>query len=285
MDEIGERTRSEIKGLREEIVARDSKIESIMKYKEKEDSFVAEIKRLKEELDREKTDKEHVVKGKERQMFEATESLKKDMLKRIKETKANLMALNDEQLHATTRLTILQNHQLTTELEYQSKQTEKLLLKNTKLEEQIGALRRDVEIHKQVETELAKRSHLCQKVIKKLNEKVRTLEDQKDGEQPAAKGEAEGKSKTKEGSDELITFLESKLEEAEKKYAAFHNDYEILHADYVKQQQMLDKMKDKYSKAALLLTEFLDNLLTSTPNLLQEEKNLYLDIERLYIPD
>lgn len=60
----------------------------------------------------------------EREKIQATEKLRKDMLYKIKETKANLLALNDEQLQTTTRLTILQNHQLTTELEYQSKQTE-----------------------------------------------------------------------------------------------------------------------------------------------------------------
>lgn len=38
------------------------------------------------------------------------------MLKRIKETKAKLLAVNDQQLHTTTRLTMLQNHQLTSEL-------------------------------------------------------------------------------------------------------------------------------------------------------------------------
>ena len=43
------------------------------------------------------------------------------MKTKVDETRANLTALNDEQLQTTTRLTILQNHQLTTELDYQSK--------------------------------------------------------------------------------------------------------------------------------------------------------------------
>ena len=90
------------------------------------------------------------------------------MLYKIKETKANLLALNDEQLQTTTRLTILQNHQLTTELEYQSKQTEQLLFRNNKMKEKIETLNRDISIHKEVEKELAKRSHFCQKVIRKL---------------------------------------------------------------------------------------------------------------------
>ena len=40
-------------------------------------------------------------------------------------------------------------------------------------------LKRDIEIHKDVEKELAKRSHFCQKVIKKLKNEVATLEDKK----------------------------------------------------------------------------------------------------------
>ena len=48
--------------------------------------------------------------------MQATEDLRRNMLKRIKETKAKLLAVNDQQLHTTTRLTMLQNHQLTSEL-------------------------------------------------------------------------------------------------------------------------------------------------------------------------
>lgn len=44
---------------------------------------------------------------KEKEKIQATEKLRKDMLYKIKETKANLLALNDEQLQTTTRLTIL----------------------------------------------------------------------------------------------------------------------------------------------------------------------------------
>jgi vacuolar-type H+-ATPase subunit I/STV1 len=72
----------------------------------------------------------------------------------------------------------LQNYQLTTELEYQSKQTEKLFFKNQKLIEQVKALKRDVEIHKQVETELAKRSHFCEKLIGKLKRRTQELEEE-----------------------------------------------------------------------------------------------------------
>ena len=70
----------------------------------------------------------------ERAKIYAVKKLSEEMDYKVKETQANLMALNDEQLQTTTRLTILQNHQLTTELEYQSKQTEQLLAKNDKMQ-------------------------------------------------------------------------------------------------------------------------------------------------------
>jgi chromosome segregation ATPase len=63
----------------------------------------------------------------DRERMQATEKLRKEMEVKIKETKANLSALNDEQQQTTTRLTIMQNSQLTQELEFQSKQTETLL--------------------------------------------------------------------------------------------------------------------------------------------------------------
>ena len=69
----------------------------------------------------------------EREKYQAVAKLRKEMDYKIMETQANLIDLNNEQLHTTTRLTILQNHQLSTELDNQSKQTEELLATNNQL--------------------------------------------------------------------------------------------------------------------------------------------------------
>jgi chromosome segregation ATPase len=132
---------------------------------------------LEKALALEKKERYTEVSDKEREKIRATENLKENMKEKIDETKANLKALNDEQLQTTTRLTILQNHQLTTELEYQSKQTEKLLNKNNKMQDQIGSLKRDIELHKEIESELAKKFHRSQKKIKKFNDDVKKMED------------------------------------------------------------------------------------------------------------
>ena len=277
-EEFAEKSARELKQLKEDVVGKDYKIESLNKFRLEKEQYLEEIRTLKQDLEKERAEHKKDVQNRDRQMFDATERLKKEMLNKIKETKAQLMALNDEQLNATTRLTILQNHQLTTELEYQSKQTEKLILSNDKLEEQLTVAKRDLEIHKQVENEMAKRSHFYQKAIHKYNAKLKAYE-QKEKDSAHAKSSSEYVAKS--DTDELITFLEGKLEEADKKYAAFHNDYEILQADYKKLQELLSRTKDKYGKAALLLTEFLDNILSASPNILEDQKNYYLDVERL----
>ena len=74
--------------------------------------------------------------------------LTEEMDFKVKETQANLMALNDEQLQTQTRLTILQNHQLTTELDYQSKNTEQLVQTHDKMTKQIEVLKRKISLHK-----------------------------------------------------------------------------------------------------------------------------------------
>lgn len=129
------------------------------------------------QLEEERKDKLRELADREREKVQATDKLKKDMYHKIEETKLSLLALKKEQIATTNRLTVLQNHQLTTELEYQSKQTEKLLSKNTKLQDQIALLKRDVEIHKSVEQDLAKRSHNSQKKIKALSQKIKDLEE------------------------------------------------------------------------------------------------------------
>lgn len=103
------------------------------KFETEKEKLIQTVDQLKADLSESEKNRAIDSQNKEREKIQATEKLRKEMLYKIKETKANLLALNDEQLQTTTRLTILQNHQLTTELEYQSKQTEQLLYKNNKM--------------------------------------------------------------------------------------------------------------------------------------------------------
>jgi len=47
------------------------------------------------------------------------------------------------------------------------------------MKSQIEVIKRDIEVHKEIEKELAKRSHTCQKIIKRLKTQVKELEAEK----------------------------------------------------------------------------------------------------------
>ena len=83
----------------------------------------------------------------------------------IRQVRMKNSVTNEDQLQGTTKLTVIQNMQLTAELDYQSKRTEDLMFKNHEMKGVITNLSKDLEDHKEVEKELAKRSHFCQKVI------------------------------------------------------------------------------------------------------------------------
>ena len=128
----------------------------------------------------------------------------------------------------------------------------------------IELLKRNISLHKNVEKKLAKRAYQSQKVITNLKEELERLEKEKDGMIKIREGKSQQRDGTNqdqlEGED-LIDFLEVKLEEIEKKLAYSQGDYEDLQNDCLEIQDKLNFQKEKYKRAALMLTEFLEDLL------------------------
>ena len=89
------------------------------------------------------------------------DDLRKEMLLEIRQVKIKMLNMNEDQLVGTTKLTVIQNAQLTGELDYQSKQSEHLMYKNHQMASIIETLKKDLKDHTEVEKELAKRSHFC----------------------------------------------------------------------------------------------------------------------------
>jgi len=46
-------------------------------------------------------------------------------------------------------------------------------------------------------------------------------------------------------------------------------------------QEKLNLSREKYKRAALLLTDFLDDLLSNTPNILQNDNDLFLNLDKM----
>lgn len=103
----------------------------------------------------------NLIEGIEKDRIKQIDKLRKDMLMQIRTVRMKNSVTNEDQLQGTTKLTVIQNMQLTAELDYQSKRTEDLMFKNHEMKSVITNLTKDLEDHKEVEKELAKRSHFC----------------------------------------------------------------------------------------------------------------------------
>ena len=79
----------------------------LKKVEEEKESITTEIAKLQIECEQEKKQGMIEINDLERAKIIAVKKLSEEMDYKVKETQANLMALNDEQLHTTTRLTIL----------------------------------------------------------------------------------------------------------------------------------------------------------------------------------
>ncbi|KXZ48884.1 hypothetical protein GPECTOR_24g173 [Gonium pectorale] len=141
-------------------------------FLERKDAMEAELQSLKETLARKSKEFEQRITDMDRQHIQDREKWKREMAHKIKETKLQMMKLTDNQLEMTTKRTIMENEQMSIELSYQSRQTEKLLNKNSKLTEENAELRRQLELSQQTEEELARRNNLYQKTIKTLLAKL-----------------------------------------------------------------------------------------------------------------
>ena len=85
-------------------------------------------------------------------------NLKNKMTENIQKTKSKVIDLNLQYMDVSSKLVLLQNHQLLIQLEYQTQQIDELKDKNKLLEKQIYEMAREIEIHKKVELSLAEKN-------------------------------------------------------------------------------------------------------------------------------
>ena len=84
---------------------------------------------------------------------------------------------------------MLQNHQLLMQLEYQSQQLEELTKNNEILDKKIFEMKKDLEIHKEVELSLAEKNKKLKKELLKLKREEENSENDNNNISDDKKGE------------------------------------------------------------------------------------------------
>lgn len=145
----------------------------------KKKELEGELEETKTELLRERKKHEQIISELERKTVQEKERLRKEMEAKIREAKEAFMKLTDDHLEATTKKTKQENEQMGSELAFQNRETERLLQKNSKLAEDNRNARRELELHKQTEAEMARRNHAYLRTIKSLLAKLKQLDQGK----------------------------------------------------------------------------------------------------------
>lgn len=104
---------------------------------------------------------------------------KRKMIDSLKEAKNNVSKLNLEYMDLNGKITVLQNHQLLSEIEFQKEQIDNLDKENSILKKKIFDLEKDLAIHKKVEIKLALKAKNNRNNDNEINLKTENLSERK----------------------------------------------------------------------------------------------------------
>lgn len=148
-----------------------SSLNELDEFRKNKEAVEAELASLQKQLLDQAEKHDQNISSFDRKKAMEIEKLKTDMQRHLKETKEMLRARTKDQVPSTTKRIVMENEQMATELHFQSKATQKLDDQNKSLIEDNNQLRLHLKIHKDLEVELARRTHVYQKLIKKMHQR------------------------------------------------------------------------------------------------------------------
>lgn len=215
-DELQESTDSQIKQLSHKLSEAEKELESLVEFKERKEELERLHTQMTREREEERETQRRTIEDLERKVVGEKERVKRDMLEKIRDTKKNVLAETEDQLHFKTKRTMMENEQMQLELQYQSREAEKLLKKNKKLVGQRNALEIELQLSQDQERELAKRTQFYQKLIKKLHEKLKSRDESDALREDQEREEGLRLESLTEANQEVIAALQEKAQQLER---------------------------------------------------------------------
>ena len=166
--QIEQNFQDEIHQLKVRIESSTQKVEMANQLSTENQELLKEVDKLK--IDQKNIIDKHIAENKQRDIKNQIKfsNLKNKMKEKIDQIQAKETELNVQYMDVSTKLTLLQNHQLLIQLEYQSQQLDEITAKKDALEKKVFELTKDIEIHKEVELSLAEKNKKLKNEINKL---------------------------------------------------------------------------------------------------------------------
>ena len=232
--------------------------------------------------------------------------LRDKMLENINETKEEVTELNMKYMDISTKLTLLQNHQLLVQLDYQAQQLEESSRKNEIYKKKIEDLTKDIQLHKEVEISFAEKNRkLVHELMKYKNEenkdnnsnskeiKISESNSAIQGNNSNINGQQHSLNLSLASNNSLnnklvlgnnndlsrILYLEKKVLSLEKKLEQKKREYNDLREKNEHIENMLKNKDRKYSGLYNFLEESLNNFFND--DFILNNKDIYINTDAL----
>lgn len=169
-------------------------LDELSAFRMDKERIEAELEGLKVTMEDLKTFHDKELSAVERKKSIELSEIKNAMLAKIDATRDILQRKTRERVSDATKKAILENDQMMNDLQFQCKETERLIARNKTLSEENAKLRRHLTVHKDLENELVRRSHLQQRLLKKFNEQAAEAQDQRETPKAAATPDGGGQA-------------------------------------------------------------------------------------------
>ena len=187
--------------------------------------------------------------------------LKKKMYENIKNSQIKVTELNMQYMDVSSKLTLLQNHQLLTQLEYLQEQLDEYSQNNELLKKKNQELIKDIQIHKEVEISLAEKNKKLKIELSKEREEKNTDEKKIPSDLDKINDENDKKDEQSERkkysiNQDMIN-LEKKILNLEKQLKQKKADFNFLKDKY----NFIENYLRNYEKKFLGIINFLQDCL------------------------
>jgi hypothetical protein len=156
-----------VEALRHEVRLREADLLELRVFRDERERFTAQMDDLRARLETDRAAHAADVERRERSRMIETDSLKREMLRRVQAAKASFGAIASGMLERTLQTTVLEHHMMGRELIEQAQSTDATLAENTKLRTRNAELRRSVELLEEQVTEHARRTRLAQRALER----------------------------------------------------------------------------------------------------------------------
>jgi hypothetical protein len=202
--------REELQQLKEDLDDLKDSYRKVEPFTGEKATLEHELRNFEDKFETEKRDHTIHVSDLERRNVLEKDRLKNEMLRKIRETKLSLLSMTEDQLHTTTKRTIMENEQMNTELDYQSARTVSLLKVADGLEASNKTLKRQLELDDDERRLLMQRGRTRQRQIGKLTARLRELEAINVRNTASANAAAVARMEEERSSASLINTLEER---------------------------------------------------------------------------